>query len=982
MSATYFGILTKYGEEREAQAHALGVPLKITSLAVGDGGGIVPTPDRLQTAVIGEWRRKPLNQLSTDPENPSWLIAEQVIPENEGGNWIRTLGLHDETGGLVAVANCPPTYKPLLAEGSGRTQVIRMVLMVSSAANFELKIDPAVVLATRKYVDDGLLTKLDKNGTAVAAAKLATARTIALTGDGTASVSFDGSKNVSAALALAASGVTAGTAGTANEIPVITVDAKGRVITLGKVAVGNAATATKLAAARLFSITGGATAGGVSFDGAGNVALNVTALDVSKATAGTLPVARGGTGATSFATGSYLTGAGAGALVPRTPAEVLDDIQALPKAGGNVSGPIVLGAGATVGSQYGSNATPGQTAQIILPDGGGFSTHTATVVGAMKITLPPAAVGSNTIIRLRVDVFEHAADLPPMSILIQGYVQTSKVWVRCGATILAGVPNSDLPVRFGSDASGNLCIWLGDTNRSWSYPTVSVSEVLAKYNTAGATVAAWGVGWKVEPVTAFETVSLVVPVSNLAFGRSDIPNVAGLQDALAQKANAAVTLTAGNGLSGGGNLGANRSFALGTPGTITKATTNAVQGTSHTHALDVSASDIGAASADTTLTAGNGLSGGGSLAANRAFTLGTPGTISKASTNAVQATSHTHALDISASDIGAASADLTLTAGNGLSGGGNLGANRTFALGTPGKLTAASTNAVTATSHTHELDTQTSQMDATSGRLLLVGAFGLGAYNPLDTADLDNVVIPGDYGQNANANATIERHYPVAGAAGTLKVGVAGTYIVTHTFVTFSPVRVFVRSRTSPILWSGWDEVVTTANNPVNAWAGMIAFFGRNSAPAGWLKANGATVSRTTYADLFAAIGTTWGAGNGTTTFVLPDLRAEFPRGWDDGRGQDPGRAFGSAQADALQLFSGTFALRKTVDGLSLVGNSGVTGAFSFGQGSGSSPRLATAVTQDLLSDDRVTFSPATAGARTASETRSRNIALLACIKF
>ncbi|KAG1256240.1 hypothetical protein G6F65_016409 [Rhizopus arrhizus] len=305
--------------------------------------------------------------------------------------------------------------------------------------------------------------------------------------------------------------------GNANAVPTFTVDAKGRVSAAGEVALGNAATATKLATTRLFSVTGGATAGGVSFDGSGNVALNVTALDVSKANAGTLPVARGGTGVATVAAGSYLAGAGAGALVPRTPAEVLDDIQALPKAGGNVSGPIVLGAGATVGSQYGSNATSGQTAQIVLPDGGGFSTHTATVVGAMKITLPPAAVGVNTMIRMRVDVFEYAADQLPVSVLIHGYVQTTKAWTRCAVTLVAGSPVSDLPVRFGSDAGGNLCIWLGDTNRSWSYPTVSVSEVLAKYNTAGATVAAWGVGWKVEPVTAFETVSLVVPVSNLAF---------------------------------------------------------------------------------------------------------------------------------------------------------------------------------------------------------------------------------------------------------------------------------------------------------------------------------------------------------------------------------------------------------------------------------------------------------------------------------
>lgn len=369
-------------------------------------------------------------------------------------------------------------------------------------------------------------------GNAATATKLATARTIATTGDATGSGSFDGSANLSMALTLAASGVTAGNYGNANAVPTFTVDAKGRVSAAGEVALGNAATATKLATTRLFSVTGGATAGGVSFDGSGNVALNVTALDVSKATAGTLPVARGGTGVASVTAGAYLIGAGAGALVSRSSSEVLDDIQALPKAGGTVSGPITLGVGAAVGSQYGVNSASGQTAHIVLPDGGAFSTHTATVTGAMKITLPPAAIGVNTMLRLRVEIFEYLTDVPPVTILIHGYVQTSKAWGRQGATVIAGAAGSDLAVRFGSDASGALCIWLGELNKGWAYPTVTVCEVMAKYNAAGASVASWASGWKVEPVTAFDTVSQTAAVSNLAFARSDIPRVAGLQAAL------------------------------------------------------------------------------------------------------------------------------------------------------------------------------------------------------------------------------------------------------------------------------------------------------------------------------------------------------------------------------------------------------------------------------------------------------------------
>ncbi|STE27683.1 putative variable tail fiber protein [Escherichia coli] len=95
--------------------------------------------------------------LYIDPQNSSQIIAEQVIPENEGGWWIREVGLFDESGALIAVGNCPESYKPQLAEGSGRTQTVRMVLITSSTDNITLKIDPAIVLATRKYVDDKAL---------------------------------------------------------------------------------------------------------------------------------------------------------------------------------------------------------------------------------------------------------------------------------------------------------------------------------------------------------------------------------------------------------------------------------------------------------------------------------------------------------------------------------------------------------------------------------------------------------------------------------------------------------------------------------------------------------------------------------------------------------------------------------------------------------------------------------------------------------
>uniref|UniRef100_UPI0036D24B3E phage tail protein n=1 Tax=Pantoea sp. sgz302252 TaxID=3341827 RepID=UPI0036D24B3E len=149
--------LTSQGAAKLANAAALGTKIQITEMAVGDGGGTLPTPDAAQTKLIGEKRRASLNALTVDAANSSQIIAEQIIPESEGGFWIREIGLFDADGVLIAVANCAETYKPQLAEGSGRTQTVRMILIVNSTSAVTLKIDPAVVLATRQYVDSAVI---------------------------------------------------------------------------------------------------------------------------------------------------------------------------------------------------------------------------------------------------------------------------------------------------------------------------------------------------------------------------------------------------------------------------------------------------------------------------------------------------------------------------------------------------------------------------------------------------------------------------------------------------------------------------------------------------------------------------------------------------------------------------------------------------------------------------------------------------------
>jgi phage-related tail fiber protein len=180
-NSQFFAILTAVGEAKQANATALGLPWTFTEMAVGDANGTDPIPLRSQTRLINEWRRAPVNQVRTDPANPNVVVTEQVIPADAGGRWIREIALYDADGDMVAVANCAPSFKPLLAQGTGKTQVIRMNFIVSNTAQIVLKIDPAVVLATRDYVDNAVieaLAKLDFKHSAL----VATTANIALSG--------------------------------------------------------------------------------------------------------------------------------------------------------------------------------------------------------------------------------------------------------------------------------------------------------------------------------------------------------------------------------------------------------------------------------------------------------------------------------------------------------------------------------------------------------------------------------------------------------------------------------------------------------------------------------------------------------------------------------------------------------------------------------------------------------------------------------
>lgn len=200
--------------------------------------------------------------------------------------------------------------------------------------------------------------------------------------------------------------------------------------------------------------------------------------------------------------------------------------------------------------------------------------------------------------------------------------------------------------------------------------------------------------------------------------------------------------------------------------------------------------------------------------------------------------------------------------------------------------------------------------------------------------------------------------------------------------VTYDTLATDVRSESEPL------TATTITASTVNAgnFVGAVQFFAMDSPPDGWLKANGAEVSRATYSDLFAAIGTTFGSGDGSTTFDLPDLRGEFLRGWDDGRGVDSGRSFGSAQSDANKQHKHNFNLADWKE------DSGESDNFNVGESDAPTggPRIGFTVNKVFSTNesrkalwDGNTNNPAIRIANDGGpESRPRNVALLACIKF
>ncbi|HEK0887276.1 TPA: phage tail protein [Pseudomonas aeruginosa] len=401
----YGGFLTDKGAAKQVEAASGGLRRNITHMLIGDAGGAPgqtpdPVPSPSQTKLVRQRYRVKLNRLVAADNNPSVLIAEAILPQDVGGWWMRELGLEDSDGDMIAVANCAPSYKPLVNEGSGRTQTVRLHIAFSHAETVDLLIDPNVVTATVADLQNALLE-------------------VRATNDATGQMTRGTDGKLALPLSLSLTGIAAGTYRS------LTVDAKGRATsgsnptTLGGYGItdalaksdavdvpapnkllrlnaasqlpasitGNAATATKLAVPRMLSFTGDAT-GGASFDGSANAAVALT-LANSGVTAGTYAkVTVNGKGLVTG--GAQLTAA---------------DIPAL-DAGKVVSGVLPIARGGT-GNAIGQAATAVKLASprtlAIAGDATGSAAFDGSTNASITVTLANTGVADGTYTKVRVN---------------------------------------------------------------------------------------------------------------------------------------------------------------------------------------------------------------------------------------------------------------------------------------------------------------------------------------------------------------------------------------------------------------------------------------------------------------------------------------------------------------------------------------------------------------------------------------------------
>lgn len=877
-NSQFFAILTNIGVAKQANADALGIAWKITQMGVGDANGTDPQPDVTQKTLINEWRRAPLNQLTQDPSNPAIIIAEQVIPAEIGGHWIREIGLYDADGDLVAVANCAPSYKPTLAQGSGRTQVVRMNLIVSNSANVELKIDPSVVLATREFVLSEL-AKMDFKNSVMACAPGSIVLSGLQTIDG---VAVPANKRVLAPFQTAAKdrGIWVTAAGpwtratdadTCDEVtPGMLVvveqgtlygDSAWQLITDAPVTLGVTPLTFEMAWGRT-----GVTAGDYR---------SVTVDKYGRVVAASNPTTVAGYGLTDVYTKTHI-----------------DRALAL-KA--NLASPVLTGV-----PKAPTPAALTNTDQIA----------TTAFVQALFTALVGAAPETLN------QINEIAAALgndPNFSTTIMNALALR---APIASPVLTGDPKAPTPAPGDNDTSIATTAFVQAALRSFG---IGAADGTAN-NTLDLDKAIWGSFIKTEGVE-----------SDAALYNRPVTGAVG---------TAAVcfdVLTFG--LPGRTAQYATQLFAAGGRGrTWVRVQHDRIWCPWRESVMADSPTLTGDPRAPTPAIGDNNTS-----IATTAFVQSALAVFGVGAVNGPRvidldalsqgglyfATSKASGLPIAANSSlvhvpysdGSAALQICCTLSpptriyyRTRSSGVWNGWKEFSVLDSP--VFTGDPRAPTA-----PVGVNDTRIATTAFVQAALGTFGIGSSTSLAVADLNTTTLGGSYRTNtATVNA------PVVGNMSVLVLPYnSGGCLQLATLLsgTTSAAKMYFRTQAAGN-WSAWKELAATdspalSGNPtaptaaqgdssaaiattgfvrsaVGDMVGMVAHFAMVSPPDGWLKRNGAAVSRTTYAALFAKLGTHYGAGDGSTTFNLPDSRGYFDRGWDDARGLDSGRAFGSNQ--------------------------------------------------------------------------------------
>ena len=154
MAESFYTILTKVGKAKLANSYALGTKLNLTQFKVGDGSGTYYNPTEDQTTLKNQVWSGNISSITTDTNNPNWIVIEAIIPVSDGGFMIREAAVYDDAGDMIAIGKYPETYKPVLADGSAKDLYIKMILEISNTSTVTLKIDPSSVLATKNDIEN------------------------------------------------------------------------------------------------------------------------------------------------------------------------------------------------------------------------------------------------------------------------------------------------------------------------------------------------------------------------------------------------------------------------------------------------------------------------------------------------------------------------------------------------------------------------------------------------------------------------------------------------------------------------------------------------------------------------------------------------------------------------------------------------------------------------------------------------------------